>query len=535
MNVSSDLATAALEYAARGWLVIPLHSPIRQGCSCGRRDCTRQAKHPRTPHGLKNASREAATIRGWWKRWPTANIGILTGQPSGLFVVDVDGEAGRASVADLEGQGLTLPATLTVTTGRVDGGAHLYYRMPSGVDVHNDQSERIGPHIDVRGTGGFVVGAGSTHTSGKVYRFVDPSALIADAPGWLIERLKVHPKMPTPTAKTGQVVFKHPHRTRQLTKEIGAMIRRGWPLEIIEQTAMKINEVQNSPPLNELKVIRTARDMARRYKDQGVERFLEDSAREEVRPDLICLAAVAPRTVDWLWEPYIPARMLTMISGDPSTGKSYIALAVAADLTRGRLLHGSACAPFNVLYLTAENPTAEVVRPRFDLLGHVADRPCPSPQRRRCGSNRELRVRVHFCLGSGCHSPPLREVAQPVAARRGYFRIAGDSTGTPWRRHSLFVFTYLICPALDSPNERRSLGAHRRRRNGTRLLSGPLPGCISPASNPPPIRGKPASPSRWPSTKSAASPAAAASTFPEFEVRQPFIPGVVGNFALTPA
>jgi len=96
---------------------------------------------------------------------------------------------------------------------------------------------------------------------------------------------------------------------------------------------------------------------------------LKSELRDAVRPELICLATVAPRSVDWLWEPYIPARMLTMISGDPGTGKSYLALAVAADLTPGRLLHGSACAASNVLYLTSENPTAEVVRPRFDLLG----------------------------------------------------------------------------------------------------------------------------------------------------------------------
>jgi len=129
--------------------------------------------------------------------YPQCNWGMATGEPSGVFVVDVDGEAGRASLADLERQGLTLPATLTVTTGRADGGTHFYFRMPSGVDVHNDQSGKIGPHIDVRGTGGFVVCPPSVHASGKVYRFVDSSAAIADAPGWLIERLTMRQAMPT--------------------------------------------------------------------------------------------------------------------------------------------------------------------------------------------------------------------------------------------------------------------------------------------------------------------------------------------------
>jgi len=104
------------------------------------------------------------------------------------------------------------------------------------------------------------------------------------------------------------------------------MIRRGWPVEIIEQTAMMINEAQNSPPLDEVKVIETVRDMASRYKNKGVEQYPADSAPEELRPDLICLATVEPRAVDWLWEPYIPARMLSMISGDPGAGKDFYRL-----------------------------------------------------------------------------------------------------------------------------------------------------------------------------------------------------------------
>jgi hypothetical protein len=83
---------------------------------------------------------------------PACNWGLATGTASGLVVIDVDGAAGRASVAALERQGLTLPATLTVTTGRTDGGEHRYYRPLAGVDIRNDQSGKIGAHIDVRGS-----------------------------------------------------------------------------------------------------------------------------------------------------------------------------------------------------------------------------------------------------------------------------------------------------------------------------------------------------------------------------------------------
>jgi putative DNA primase/helicase len=97
----------------------------------------------------------------------------------------------------------------------------------------------------------------------------------------------------------------------------------------------------------------------------------ENTAREEgvVYPDLVCLADVPPSAVTWLWEPYIPLGMLTMVSGDPGVGKTYIGYSIAAELTRGRRLDGSSCRRANVVCLTVENAAAEVVRPRFEMLG----------------------------------------------------------------------------------------------------------------------------------------------------------------------
>lgn len=47
------------------------------------------------------------------------------------------------------------------------------------------------------------------------------------------------------------------------------------------------------------------------------------------------LADVEPETVEWLWEPYIPKRKQTQMIGDPGTGKTWLALAIAANATRG--------------------------------------------------------------------------------------------------------------------------------------------------------------------------------------------------------
>jgi hypothetical protein len=90
----------ALRYAAQGWSVFPLHSPQNGQCSCGRLDCTSPAKHPRTANGLKDATTDPERIREWWKRWPDANIGVVTGRASGVVVVDVDLDKGGIEVLD---------------------------------------------------------------------------------------------------------------------------------------------------------------------------------------------------------------------------------------------------------------------------------------------------------------------------------------------------------------------------------------------------------------------------------------------------
>src|SRR5437868_5118832 len=91
LNDGGGLMFQALEYAKRGWPVIPLHNPSNDGkCSCGNKECTSIAKHPRTKQGCKDATFQPMTICGWWQRWPNANIAIKTGKESGLIVVDVD-------------------------------------------------------------------------------------------------------------------------------------------------------------------------------------------------------------------------------------------------------------------------------------------------------------------------------------------------------------------------------------------------------------------------------------------------------------
>lgn len=167
---------AALEAAGFGLLVFPLWWPRDGGCACRRgRDCRNPGKHPRITNWQELATTDEAAIRDWWRRWPMANVGILTGTRSGLVVLDYDpAEEAVESLAVVEALYGALPDTVQVLSGRVDElsgrrGLHYYFRHP-GVDISNSVRS-LAPHLDVRGEGGLVVGAGSVHVTGRHYEW----------------------------------------------------------------------------------------------------------------------------------------------------------------------------------------------------------------------------------------------------------------------------------------------------------------------------------------------------------------------------
>jgi hypothetical protein len=183
------MLAAALCYAEDGWPVLPLHNPVNGTCSCGRSDCSSPAKHPRTPHGLKDASRDPQTLRGWWRRWPAANVGLVTGIVAD--VADLDGPGGvagfRAECKEHDLDPLALPR---VGTGR---GFHVYF-APTGA------GNRAGiiPGVDWRGRAGYVVAPPSTHIGGRIYTWrLELHGPPPAPPAWLV-RLLEKPSQRTP-------------------------------------------------------------------------------------------------------------------------------------------------------------------------------------------------------------------------------------------------------------------------------------------------------------------------------------------------
>jgi hypothetical protein len=168
----ADLLRAAQWYARRGLHVHAL--------------CPR-AKTPATPHGLHDATTDAAAIAAQWSD-PTRNVAIATG-PSGLCVIDVDGDVGAESLAMLEAEFGPLPITPEALTPR---GRHIYFAR--GDHRIGDSTSKLAPKIDVRAAGGYVLVPPSVHPAGRVYRWRKHRGIhevgLAPLPLWIAEALE---------------------------------------------------------------------------------------------------------------------------------------------------------------------------------------------------------------------------------------------------------------------------------------------------------------------------------------------------------
>lgn len=177
-----ELLKAALDYAAQGWPVFPLHTPKNGRCDCPARDgCDSPGKHPRTRNGLSDATTEELQIRRWWRQWPIANIGLAV--PTGYVVIDVDSERGFNV---LRNEGKPLTSTAVQVTG---GGTHYVYRTLNRIASRSklvpDSEKGAHDGVDVRGPGGYILGEPSLHPSGQTYRWEIPLADADIAPPWV--------------------------------------------------------------------------------------------------------------------------------------------------------------------------------------------------------------------------------------------------------------------------------------------------------------------------------------------------------------
>jgi hypothetical protein len=179
----------ALYLAGRGWPVFPLLPG---------------AKQPAIRDWEHRASTDPDRITAFWSTHPAHNIGLPAGR-AGLLVVDLDmprpdhtppaderrrgAVSGAQVLTHLARQAhATIPDTWTVFTP--SGGTHLYFAQPAGHALRNTAGT-VGPLVDTRGHGGYVVAPGSVTADGGYELTVDVDPV--ELPGWLVRVLTVRP------------------------------------------------------------------------------------------------------------------------------------------------------------------------------------------------------------------------------------------------------------------------------------------------------------------------------------------------------
>ena len=306
-------------------------------------------------------------VKNWFSDFSNARIGIITGTVSDLLVLDVDGDEGIAEVKEKE-----IPKTWTVKTPR--GGYHYYFSYPSVLAGIPTTLAGILPKVDVRGQAGYVVSVNGHADYSWVHSPYDCD--LSDAPKWLIELLLNKSN----TSKT-QPKEQGDHWLSNILRGVGeggrheALVKLAsyyfsrMPADIAEHHIKDWNE-KNSPPIPDEEIDQQLSDLANRFKSGSYtstfNEELTDADEEVMGADEVLKLVPEP---DWIVPQYVPESGLVLLCGEAERGKTWFALDLAIELTRGgKWLGEFPVKKSKVLYIDEEKPKA-FFKKRLRLLG----------------------------------------------------------------------------------------------------------------------------------------------------------------------
>ena len=241
---------AALEYIEYGLSIIPL-----------------QPKGKKPLIDWKEFQHRIATaeeVEAWFEQTPDANIGLVTGDVSGVVAIDSDSKEAVAWMRE------SIPkAALYQKTGK---GWHALYK-PNGKPVNNSAS-LIYDKVDVRGNGGYIVIAPSVHPNGKRYELTSPTGLswedLSYFPYDLLKQKDYSEKPPVTLDPVEEGA-----RDYTLTRVAGKYCAKGMEEKEVLALLIGINSKYN-PPLPEDDLSRIVRSIFKAEESKGKQRKAKD-------------------------------------------------------------------------------------------------------------------------------------------------------------------------------------------------------------------------------------------------------------------
>lgn len=273
----------ALNYLENGWSVFPAN---------GKKPIIDEWK----PYSITRPTKEQ--VIEWWTKWPGADIAGVTGEISGIVVVDVDG-----------GEVPPLPPTAVSETSP---GHYQYFFKHPGFPVQNS-TKVIASNVDIKADGGYVILPPSRHfnkESGKqdfTYKWSIPpkDAGFAELPANILEKIKS--KKPVVTIVRG---VPEGERNNSAASYIGKLLKRfseeEWEAEV--WPIVQDWNSRNNPPLPEDELESVFESISQReIENKEGQGDLSGDGRRTVADKLVDLtiALGAQLYLDQLNEPHI--------------------------------------------------------------------------------------------------------------------------------------------------------------------------------------------------------------------------------------
>jgi hypothetical protein len=318
----------------RGWSVIPLQL---------------KGKEPKESWKKFQKQRPTEAELARWFFDGENNLGIVTGEISGLSVVDCDSEEASKLAKFLGVNGAPC-----VATGR---GTHFYFKHQPG--ARNFAKREDLPGIDFRGEGGYVTAPPSVHPSGRDYQWsIPPNGHLPELPDWLLNG-----KGPTDRKEKEDFVKKFLKsndgaRNSVATQMVGEWARCGIPEGSAEVLALALAHQKTVAPLDQEELEKLKRTVHSVYKTDarnhpGFSTDLVVSARELVARDI--------RSREEIIDGVLFTQSLGMIFAPRGRGKTYFALHMAAAIASGTpFLRWGVPKQRRCLYIDGELPAVDL-------------------------------------------------------------------------------------------------------------------------------------------------------------------------------